>query len=475
MKMKKGSGRPSAAAAKSDAEKQKREKAESVEELREELLDGGFGHESSAFEGGGDAADDSVVEEFISMFGAEGKTPLKAADWKAYVPSEIVNDPDFQGRLYGFVREETESIYVLTAPQFQDREHWIGFLAHEAKYGIPFMPWDDRVNVLGYCDHGELRMEAWYTGQRLTGENGGTDDPLKPIAPYEKVRIKTYDQVTDLFSRNTGLLESSEMLDKRVVLAGCGSVGSFVGMELARSGVGSFVLIDTDTLEIHNICRHQCGFDDLGRYKVDAVKDKILNINPDAEVVTFRSEIQQVPESELMPLLGRDTLIFGAGDNRASSDYCCRLAARTDSSFVTSCCWSRAFAGEVFYWQSGHDLSCYSCALGGLIDDERPDSHDNYFGSEEEMESLSFEPGIAADIDFVTLIAVKLSLDLLNRDNENYTPRVIDYLKQYTWVCNTNSEKIGGARAGIFPNPLFITNNLKVNRDPNCPYCGDHR
>ena len=291
--------------------------------------------------------------------------------------------------------------------------------------------------------------------------------------PTFDVRIKKYDTVTNLFSRNTGLLESSAMLDKRAVLVGCGSVGSFVAMQLARSGVGKFVLCDTDTLEIHNICRHQCGFDDLGRYKVDAVKDKILNINPNAEVITYRSIIQRVPEEELMPLLGRNTIIIGGGDNRGSADWACKLAIKTDSTFVSTGCWTRAFAGEIFYWASGKNLSCYSCALGGLIDEDRPESHATYFGSDEEKETLSFEPGIAADIDFVTIIAVKIALDLLNRDNENYTPRVIGYLKQYTWVCNTNSTKIGGPRAAMFPAPLWITNNLTVNKDADCPFCGN--
>ena len=109
-----------------------------------------------------------------------------------------------------------------------------------------------------------------------------------------------------------------------------------------------------------------------------------------------------------------------------------------------------------------------------MIDNDRPESHTHYFGSDEEQGSLAFEPGIATDIDFVTIIAVKVALDLLNRDNPNYTPRVVPYLKQYTWICNTNSPKIGGERAGIFSYPLQITRSLVVNRNANCPYCGDH-
>ena len=49
----------------------------------------------------------------------------------------------------------------------------------------------------------------------------------------------------------------------------------------------------------------------------------------------------------------------------------------------------------------------------------------------------------------------------------------MDYLRQYTWICNTNSTKIGGERAAIFSHPLQITHNLSVHHDPHCPWCGD--
>lgn len=511
----------------SEQEKKVTSETEELDKLRDSLLDGGFGTEDITNSSDDASADDAVVDNFVSMFGAKGDTPLKAHDWVAYVPSHMCEDT-YWGPLFGIIREETESIYVFDSEHYEQSEYLIGYIdngSYRAKtaYAAFKMPAGKRLIGVYNCGSlvlkltsnpaidaiAALRAQLAGDEQYVVDQDGRVLNPADPISaaslsnpegftPVDRnvlasperypekrpfsdyygkevldVRIKTYDTVTNLFSRNTGLLESSIMLDKRAVLVGCGSVGSFVAMQLARSGVGKFVLCDTDTLEIHNICRHQCGFDDLGRYKVDAVKDKILNINPNAEVITYRSIIQRVSEDELLPLLGRNTIIIGGGDNRGSADWACKLAIKTDSTFVSTCCWTRAFAGEIFYWASGRGLSCYSCALGGLIDDERPESHATYFGSDEEKDTLSFEPGVAADIDFVTIIAVKLALDLLNRDNENYTPRVINYLKQYTWVCNTNSTKIGGERAGIFPTPLWITNNLSVNKDENCPYCGN--
>lgn len=496
-----------------------------AEELREELENGSFGSE---IQNGNDSIpDEAVVSDFLSKFNAEGETDLKAHDWKAYVPSSIADNPDFWGPIFGIIRKETESIYIFDSKRFESDQYLIGYIFNETyiaqksfdsfRYSLPLMTliggYENNALLLQlaseqtvYSAIEELRSQLAGGQETLVNHDGTIYNPLdstsktansnytgfKPVdkavvavsvdskkVPYSNydncfdVRIKKYDTVTNLFSRNTGLLESGAMLDKTAVLVGCGSVGSFVAMELARSGVGNFVLCDTDTLEIHNICRHQCGFDDLGRYKVDAVKDKILNINPNANVTTYRKVIQRVPENELLEHLGRNAIIIGGGDNRGSADYACKLAIKTDSTFVSTGCWTRAFAGEIFYWASGHELSCYSCALGGLIDDDRPESHSTYFGTDEEKENLSFEPGIAADIDFVTIIAVKMALDLLNRDNQNYTPRVINYLKQYTWVCNTNNQKIGGERAGIFSHPLQITHSLKVNRNVECPFCGE--
>ena len=387
-------------------------------------------------------ADQGLIDSFLEIFDTKGATPLKDTDWVAYVPSGLVEP----GPIWGFVRPETESIYVLDTNVVRGSSV-IGRICADGEEE----PAD--AQVVGHVVNGSLLLEV------------NTDMGVRPV------RVSPYDLTDRLLSRNTGLLESDAMLDKTVVLVGVGSVGSYYAMQMARSGVGRFVMIDTDTLEIHNVCRHQCGFDDLGRYKVDSVRDKVLAINPHAEVITFRGTIQDMLEDEIMPYLGRNTLIVGGGDNRASAAYACNLACETDSAFVAVGCWTRAYAGEVFYWQSGHGLSCYECAFEGLLSAERPESHSHYFGTREDEETLDFEPGIAADIDFVNAVGVKVGLDLLNRDNPGYTQRVLGYLKQYTWVCNTNATNIGGPYAAMFEHPLQVTHNLSCAKREGCPHC----
>ena len=94
----------------------------------------------------------------------------------------------------------------------------------------------------------------------------------------------------EAFSR-TELLLGPEALERlrrsRVAVFGVGGVGGYVVEALARSGVGALELIDSDTVSISNLNRQLLATrPDLGRLKVDVARERVLSINPEAEVVT---------------------------------------------------------------------------------------------------------------------------------------------------------------------------------------------
>ena len=94
------------------------------------------------------------------------------------------------------------------------------------------------------------------------------------------------------FSR-TELLIGKEGLEKlnksKVAIFGLGGVGSYVVEALARSGVGRFALVDNDVVALSNINRQIIAtMDTIGRDKVDICKERILSINPDAKVETYK-------------------------------------------------------------------------------------------------------------------------------------------------------------------------------------------
>lgn len=69
--------------------------------------------------------------------------------------------------------------------------------------------------------------------------------------------------------------------DARIHIVGCGSVGSTIAENLARCGVTKMTLWDFDKVEAHNIVNQMFRQQDVGRLKVDALKDILMDINPE--------------------------------------------------------------------------------------------------------------------------------------------------------------------------------------------------
>ena len=71
--------------------------------------------------------------------------------------------------------------------------------------------------------------------------------------------------------------------DARIHIIGCGSVGSTVAENLVRMGLTKLTLWDFDTVEPHNIVNQMFRQKDIHRSKVEALRDILLEINPDAD------------------------------------------------------------------------------------------------------------------------------------------------------------------------------------------------
>lgn len=67
----------------------------------------------------------------------------------------------------------------------------------------------------------------------------------------------------------------------KIHIVGCGSVGSTVAENLARCGVKNMVLWDFDKVESHNIVNQMFRQQDVGKPKVEALKDILIDINPE--------------------------------------------------------------------------------------------------------------------------------------------------------------------------------------------------
>jgi len=76
---------------------------------------------------------------------------------------------------------------------------------------------------------------------------------------------------------------------KSVILFGLGGVGSYTAEALARAGIGRLTIVDNDTVSVTNLNRQLCALHStVGMPKVDVVKARILDINPDCDVTAVK-------------------------------------------------------------------------------------------------------------------------------------------------------------------------------------------
>jgi len=363
-----------------------------------------------------------------------------------YIPAEL-KDSGYIGDLWGYYYPDTE-IYNILA--------W-----DDLKKGIYFQP--DLVII------GRITTEEMTRSNSLVGFR--TENGISFKKGDVNYHLEVYELQKNIFSRNSGILETDWMQKKSAFISGCGSVGSLVALELARAGVGFFILVDNDVMAYHNICRHQCGIKDVGKYKVNALKERILDINPSANVSTYPNILENLPKDVFDANCSDDTILISCADNREADRYGSEMANIYSIPFVSIGFWERAFAGEIFYFIPTEDMPCYECGVGGQGLSSKVSTNRRFYTNQEDLQKVNFEPGISIDINFVTTVAIKLIVDIYNKNNPLFTPRVINYLTQFTLVCNTNDVKVGGERAEYFAHPLQITSSIKVRYKNSCPPC----
>lgn len=115
------------------------------------------------------------------------------------------------------------------------------------------------------------------------------------------------------------------MARARVMVVGAGALGNEVLKNLALLGVGHVLVVDLDTIEIHNLTRSVLfRADDCGRSKAEVAAERVRQINPDVEVIARRADV--IHEIGL-GVVGQMDVVLGCLDNRAA-----RLA-------VNRACW----------------------------------------------------------------------------------------------------------------------------------------
>jgi molybdopterin/thiamine biosynthesis adenylyltransferase len=241
-------------------------------------------------------------------------------------------------------------------------------------------------------------------------------------------------QKCDLYCRSKGLLETGVLEEKSVLIVGLGSFGSNIAVELAKSGIGKLILIDMDFLELNNIARHQCGINDLGRFKTKAVRDLILQKNPYAKVETY--EVSVTKKYQLLhTLMAKSDLVICTTDNNNSRFAINQTAITLQKTVFFGRAITRAEGGDVFVMKP-ENKTCYACLINEdgtskysqeeeISTFKQVDEMVPAYVSPEDKEKL-IQVGLSSDIAPICTMIVKLSLAELSKD----TITVMAYLGQ---------------------------------------------
>jgi len=141
-----------------------------------------------------------------------------------------------------------------------------------------------------------------------------------------------------IFQR-TELLFGSEKMDqisqKKVIIFGIGGVGSWCAESLVRTGIRHLTIVDSDLVCITNINRQlHATVQTVGEVKTDALKKRLLEINPSAEIQTIQ-RIYESATSESFDLESYDYII-DAIDSLSNKIDLIRKATRTKAVFFSS-------------------------------------------------------------------------------------------------------------------------------------------
>ncbi|MCL6332420.1 molybdopterin-synthase adenylyltransferase MoeB [Pectobacterium carotovorum subsp. carotovorum] len=254
------------------------------------------------------------------------------------------------------------------------------------------------------------------------------DDRLTELSHAEIARYSRH-----LLLAEVGLEGQQRLKSARVLLIGTGGLGAPVALYLAAAGVGTIGIVDFDFVEVSNLQRQIIhSTKDIDRPKVASAKDKIRAINPDIEVVTYNT---QLSSKNALDIIRDYDLVVDGTDNYPTryliNDACVLLGKPNVYGSIFQ------FEGQasVFYAKAGPCYRCLyptppppglvpSCAEGGVV---------------------GVLPGIIGTIQAAE--AIKLIVG--------------------------GSESLVG-RLLLFDVWEMKQRELKLEKDANCPVCGEH-
>lgn len=308
------------------------------------------------------------------------------------------------------------------------------------------------------------------SGVVLTGRGDiGSELDLEPVLVGDEF-IEYANKVGEgLFARSRGVL-TDRMRHAHVLIAGCGSVGSYVAEHFVRCGAGEVTLLDPDTVDYANLSRANFRASDVGKPKIQALAERLIAISPELKINFVQKTLQDLSHDEFNQLIARSDLVMSALDDRRAQLQINQFAYWHKKPAVFIGAFAKAHAGEVAVVDA--PSPCFACAtvFRDMVPVEEQGSHDYGTGR------LVSEVALAADIQSISAIGVRLGLSCLMKGTgtslEEFAQKaLVD--NQYAIFAVTQDfslvdEVLKGIPAQYGHRSIWLT----ITRNENCSTCG---
>ena len=220
--------------------------------------------------------------------------------------------------------------------------------------------------VVLYCASGQrsalaantLREQLGY--ENVASMNGGITlwkdrgydvEVPKALTKEQRERYSRHILVPEI-----GLEGQTKLLEAKVLLLGAGGLGSPTALYLAAAGVGTLGIVDDDEVDLSNLQRQVIHTTDrIGVAKVDSAEESVKAINPDVNVVKYKTRLDASNIMDIIP--GYDVIVDGV-DNFPTryllNDATVRLGIPVVSASILG------FDGQLSVFKP-HDGPCYRC------------------------------------------------------------------------------------------------------------------
>ena len=279
---------------------------------------------------------------------------------------------------------------------------------------------DTLQRALGYED-----VASMTGGITLWKDRGFDLDVPRALTPEQRSRYSRHVLLPEI-----GIEGQLKLLDAKVLLLGAGGLGSPTALYLAAAGIGKLGIVDDDVVDVSNLQRQVIHTTDrVGVPKVDSAEEQIKALNPDVEVVKYKTRLDA---SNIMEIIdGYDVIVDGV-DNFPTRYLLNDATVRTKTPVVSASI--LGFDGQLSVF-APYEGPCYRC----LYPTPPPAELAPSCGANGVLGVLPGTMGLLQATEVIKLVA------------ETGEP-LIGRLLLYDALAATTTE-------------------LKVRRDPECPIC----